>query len=228
MAGCAMCEHAIRHGAGRTDIPHSDLCRQRIAGELRGTEVGRRRLEEHDRRTNQQIAQQIEQQQEGPQLDAPVAQGEIVRDGRAEASSSVAPPPFSDLPRRSEPTTVIAAGDHLHDRSAREPVPEQLDHDVASIPPEGEPVSYSPTSPGGSGSPGPSILDDHSMADIFDDEESDHRDIVMLYKVEECKAARQQQQQMIQIVAAMGGNARAFVGNELVRLEPSWPSFVSH
>ena len=44
----ARCEHAMRYGAGRTNIPHSDLCRQHIAGELRGTEVGRRRLEEHD------------------------------------------------------------------------------------------------------------------------------------------------------------------------------------
>ena len=32
----------------------------------------------------------------------------------------------------------------------------------------------------------------------------------MLYQVEERKAARQQQQQMIQVVAALGGNARAF------------------
>ena len=128
-----------------------------------------------------------------------------MRDGRAEASSSVVPPPFSFSPRRSEPTTVTAAGDYLHDRSVREPVPEQLDHDVGSVPPEGEPVSYSPTSPGGSGLPGPSILDDDSMAGIVVDEESDLRDIVMLYQVEERKAARQQQQQMIQVVAFLVG-----------------------
>ena len=73
-----------------------------------------------------------------------------------------------------------------------------------------EPVSYIPTSPGGSGSPGQSILDDDSVAGIVDDEESGLRDIVMLYQVEECKAARQQQHQMIQIVAALGGNSRAF------------------
>ena len=107
------------------------------------------------------------------------------------------PPPFSDLPRRSEPMTVTAAGDYLHDRSAREPIAEQLDHDVAAITPEGEPVRYSPTSPGGSGSPGPIILDDGSMAGIVDDEESDLRDIVVLYQVEERMAARQQHQQMI-------------------------------
>ena len=69
-------------------------------------------------------------------------------------------------------------------------------------------MSYSPTSPGGSGLPGPSIFDD-SMAGIVDDEKSDFRDIVMLYQVEERKAARQHQQQMIQIVAALAGNARA-------------------
>ena len=85
--------------------------------------------------------------------------------------------------------TNTAARDHLRDRSARDSVPEQLDHDVSSIPPEGEPVSYSPTSPGGSGSPGPSILDDDFMAGIVDDGESDLRDVVMLHQVEERKAA---------------------------------------
>ena len=79
--GCPRFEHAMRYGSGRTNIPHSDLCRQRIAGEFRGTEAGRRRLDEHYRCTNQEIAQQIEQQEVGPQLDDPVAQGEIVRDG---------------------------------------------------------------------------------------------------------------------------------------------------
>ena len=125
----------MRYGNGRTNIPHSYLCRQRIVGEIRGTEAGRRRLDEHDRRTNQQIAQQIEQQQEGPQFDAPVAQGGIVRDGRAEASSSVVLFPFFDLPRRSEPMMATAESDHLYDRSARVPVPEEFDHDSASYPP---------------------------------------------------------------------------------------------
>ena len=66
-------------------------------------------------------------------------------------------------------------------------------------------MSYSPTSPGGSCSPGPSILDDDSMA-----ARRGLRDVVIAYQVEERKAARQQQQQMIQIVAALGGNTRAF------------------
>ena len=78
------------------------------------------------------------------------------------------------------------------------------------LPRRSDPVSYSPTSPGGSGSPGPSILDDDAMAGIVDHEESDLRDIVMLYQVEERKAARQQQQQMIQVVASLGGNARSY------------------
>ena len=67
-------------------------------------------------------------------------------------------------------------------------------------------MSYSPTTSEGSGSLGPSILDDNSMAGIVDDKESDFRDIVMLYQVEERKAAQEQQQQMIQVVAALGGN----------------------
>ena len=83
----------MRYGAGRTNIPHSDICRQRIAAELRGSEAGRRRLDEHKRRTSHQIAEQIHQQ-EIPQMDAPVAQGEIMRDGRAEASQAEASPIF--------------------------------------------------------------------------------------------------------------------------------------
>ena len=67
--GCPRCEHSMRYGAGRTNIPHSYLCRQRIAAELCGSDAGRRRLAEHDRRTNQQIAEQIQQQHEVPQMD---------------------------------------------------------------------------------------------------------------------------------------------------------------
>ena len=57
--------------------------------------------------------------------------------------------------------------------------------------PEGEPVIYFPTSPGGS--PSSSMLDDDITAGIVDDPDSDLRDIVMLYEVEERRAARQQQ-----------------------------------
>ena len=71
-------------------------------------------------------------------------------------------------------------------------------------------MSYSPTLPGGSGSPGPSILDEDSVAVIVDDAERDLRDIVMLYQVEERLAARQQQQQMIHVVASLGWSARAY------------------
>ena len=89
-------------------------------------------------------------------------------------------------------------------------------------------MSYSPTSPGGSGSPGPSILDDDSMASIVDDEESDIRDIVMLYQVEERKAARQQQQQMIQVVASLGETPEPTVGSERARPKPLWLSSTPH
>ena len=72
-------------------------------------------------------------------------------------------------------------------------------------------MSYSPTSTGGSGSPGPIMFGDDSMAGIVMlYQESDLRDIVMLYQVEERKAARQHQLQMIQVVASLGWNARAF------------------
>ena len=57
--------------------------------------------------------------------------------------------------------------------------------------PEGEPVIYSPTSPGGS--PSSSQLDDDIMPGIVDDPDSDLRDILMLYDVEERRARRHQQ-----------------------------------
>ena len=74
--------------------------------------------------------------------------------------------------------------------------------------PEKEPAIYSPTSPGGSHSS--SRLDDDIMAGIVDDPDSDLRDILMLYDVEERRARRQQQKQIIDLVASLGGYARAY------------------
>ena len=62
-----------------------------------------------------------------------------------------------------------------------------------ALPPPGEPVVYSPTSPGGS--PDHSTnLDNDSMAGAVENDEEvedDLRDLVMLYQGEERKAARQ-------------------------------------
>ena len=74
--------------------------------------------------------------------------------------------------------------------------------------PEGEPAIYSPASPGGS--PSSSKLDDDIMAGIVDDPDSDLRDILMLYDVEERRVRRQQQKQIIDLVASLGGDARAY------------------
>ena len=48
------------------------------------------------------------------------------------------------------------------------------------------------------------------MAGIVDDPESDLRDIVMLYRVEERTVARQQQKRIIDLVASLSGDARAY------------------
>jgi hypothetical protein len=48
------------------------------------------------------------------------------------------------------------------------------------------------------------------MAGIFDSEESDLRDILSLYQVEERKAMRHHQRQIIDLVASMGGDSRSF------------------
>ena len=139
-------------------------------------------------------------------MDAPDAQGEIVRDGQATASSAKAPPQFSDLPSHAEPSTATAAGNHHRLPRVDEPVEEPSNDAPGAMTPEGE--IYSPTSPGGS--PGPSLFDDDTMAGIVDDEDSDLRDILSLYQVEERKAMRHQQRQIVDLVASMGGYARSF------------------
>ena len=164
---------------------------------LRVTDAGRRRLEEFEKRTNQQTAIEIQRDENHLSMDAPTAQREIVGDGQAAASSAAAPPPFSDLPSHAEPKTVSAAGNHHRPRGSRgSPEPaeqlgqeEEVRHDVhGAMSPEGEPAVYSQTSPGRSeGSPGASIFDDESMADVVDDEESDLRDIFMFYQVEDLR-----------------------------------------
>ena len=115
----------MKYGPGRTNMPHSDQCRRRIAEVLRGTEVRRKRLDACETRTNQQIAIEIQRDENKLRMDAPDAQGEIVGDGQAVASSAVAPPQFSDLPSHAEPSTVTAAGNHhrqlRHDEPAEEP-----------------------------------------------------------------------------------------------------------
>ena len=178
-------------------MPHSGAI---IAEALRGTDAGRRRLEEFERRTNQQIAIEIQRDENKLRMDASAAQGEIVGDGQAAASSAAASPPFSDLPSFAEHKTVAAAGTHHRPRGSRgsqEPA-EQLHvgHDEEAQQDahgdmfrQGEPAVYSPTSPGGSGgSLGPIMFDDDSVAGIVDEEENDLRDILMLYQVEERKA----------------------------------------
>ena len=114
-------------------------------------------------------------------------------DGPSDVSNSVVPPSFSDLPQRFELATATAAGSHLRDRSVPDPVAVHHDQEKArsSMSPEGQPVIYSPTSPGGS--PSSSMLDDDLMAGLFDDPDSDLIDIVMLYEVGERRAARERQ-----------------------------------
>ena len=49
---CVRCKHAMKYGPGRINMPRSDQCRTRIAEALRGTEVGRKRLNVFETRTN--------------------------------------------------------------------------------------------------------------------------------------------------------------------------------
>ena len=160
---CMRCRHAMKYGPGRTNMPHSDQCRQRIAEALRGTEVGQKRLAAFETRTNQQIAIEIQRDENKLRMDAPDAQGETVGDGQAAASSAAAPPQFSDLPSHAEPSTVTAAGNHHRQPRHDEPAEEPSDDTPRAMTPEGE--IYSPESPGGS--PGPSLFDDDTMSALL-------------------------------------------------------------
>ena len=73
---CIRCKHAMKYGPGRTNTPHSEPCRMRIAEALRGTEAGRKRLAAFETRTNQQLATEIQRSTE-LQMDAPAAQGRL-------------------------------------------------------------------------------------------------------------------------------------------------------
>ena len=57
---------------------------------MRGTDAGRRGLDQFEKRTNQKIAREIPHQ-DNTKVDAPVAQGKIAGDGHAAACSSVVP-----------------------------------------------------------------------------------------------------------------------------------------
>ena len=71
---------------------------------------------------------------------------------------------------------------------------------------------YSQTSLGGSPDHSTNFDDDSIASAVDNDEEveNDLRDIVILYQVEERKAARQTPRQMIEVVASVGGNVRSF------------------
>ena len=91
--GCPRCDHAMRYGPNRAQMPHSRECRNRIRGELKGTVDGRRRLEEWMRRTGQQMAEDI-QADVDRQAEAQTGQGEIGGDGQLGASSGDPAPLF--------------------------------------------------------------------------------------------------------------------------------------
>ncbi len=66
------------------------------------------------------------------------------------------------------------------------------------------------------------------MAGIVDNEEKDLRVILVLYQVEERKAMRQRQKQLVEIVASMGGTPDHFDENEVADPERSSPSSIPH
>ena len=64
--GCPKCDHDRRYGPGRTTKGHSQVCRERIMGELMKTPEGLRRINAADERGIRNIAEQAEESSQVP------------------------------------------------------------------------------------------------------------------------------------------------------------------
>ena len=58
--GCARCDHARKHGHGKSSKPHSEACRKRMMEALSKTITGRVRIERMGLRVDEFAAQEIE------------------------------------------------------------------------------------------------------------------------------------------------------------------------
>ena len=107
---CPRCEHALKYGNGRSNLPHSDACRQRIMEKLNETPDGRRRIAEFEMKTDRYTSEQIEKQENepNPETDAAAQGGIAGGDGRQQAVPEADGPRLSShclRPRRSHCTT---------------------------------------------------------------------------------------------------------------------------
>ena len=93
-SGCPRCEHEMKYGKGRTTLPHSERCRQRIMEELAKTDEGQRRIAEAGARLDRAL---VDMGEAIFREEQPAAQGEIAASSsvRAQVDSESARNPFS-------------------------------------------------------------------------------------------------------------------------------------
>ena len=138
--GCARCDHARKHGHGKSSKPHSEACRKRMMEALSKTITGRVRIERMGLRIDEFAAQEIEKNDQARE-----AKGE--NEGQAGGphvpGDTDEPPPFEPFDKAPEEHRVHQdapneQGDHqdVEDRQeAAEPPMEERMHDEA---PEGQ------------------------------------------------------------------------------------------
>ena len=100
---CQQCQHVMRYGKARPGIQHSETCRERIAEAMSQDEVGRRRLDEYEDRTNRAMVEQVER-----------VHGEAdqaVRADRGDAPAAAAPGAADQRLRELFDLPAVPAGD---------------------------------------------------------------------------------------------------------------------
>ena len=237
---CPRCEHALKYGNGRCNLPHSDACRQRIIEKLRETPDGRRRIAEFETKTDRYVAEQVEKNNE-PNIERDAAaQGGIGEDGRqqdvqdGDVATRGRPPAFLPLP---EAAARNSASDPVNDPNipysaagpgqapVRGPLPQaaapgeifEPDDRVPQTPTDRDdripqtPLSPSPADAAANEFNGPGMdVDLVNLAESDAEDEQDLRDIVRLYEVQDREAGRQRQAEILSVIESLGGDRRAY------------------
>ena len=88
--GCVQCTYIRRHGRARPGATHSHTCRARVMEAISQTEAGQRRIAQHDERTNELMARELERADKLQARAAAPPPTEFLPAAGAEASASAA------------------------------------------------------------------------------------------------------------------------------------------
>ncbi|MBV61870.1 MAG: hypothetical protein CMH65_11270 [Nevskiales bacterium] len=199
--GCARCEHAARWGWGRSTLPHSKACVERISAELAKTPAGQQRLQAAEERATRWC------ERYGEKLMAEAKEGELTEEEKAAtladaaAESVEAPPPFRPLEKAEQFDNPAA------------------DDGPASAVPRGSTVAGA----GGThGDASPNTDDDGGTTSAMDmDERGNGDDDMEVELVEELKQACRSEKDMVTaidrhdgailaLVKSLGGDTRRY------------------